>query len=390
MSNKVKKLMTTISEDLTDRMNKYFDKEAIDYFLTNYNQAKAEGRESKFEYYQRLAVRETDPVQQLMYEYCTLLNPQIAEYLAKDFYEDQMKNNTYSLEGEMFNGSDELLDIDSLNIIMDYGNEGIDKGLFAGQAAFTRKTPERTAEVSNIFETLFYKMGLNYAAKIVLISRLLLGSSTGKTRLDRTASLDLSTVMRKLPEEYFVVQNQIKDLEKAGLKDEEITATVVINGKMPTEELPIKVPRLLGKVEITQANKDLQEAMMDLSDSEDLDELYDFMYVNESSDNKLLMLNTLLMILRGKKVSTQKAIKAILQVIKISRDKNSPILKSKYYKDLTDKEIARNLIKMLASKNKEEVTKAQCFIMAPALFRNNKINKTIKQLMNPKGEGLVK
>jgi hypothetical protein len=374
----------TIEEALGD-ITRYLDEQTIAHLIADQKQADQRGVMSQYQRFSRMAEQEPDARKKIYYEFRALLPEDLARKLAMEYYQKEIRNGVYSLDSMMDSPDGEgEMESSALNIKGSYGNPNITKGMFETMLNKGMDTPERRLEVSDLFEKLIDNLGR--AARIILITRLVTGASTGKIRQKEGSpmfGLDLTQIVRKIPAEYNLVMNQIKALEKETLvKPEHITSTLIFNGttKMVGND-ERKVERIIGKREITSGNEELQKALMKLSGASDLKELVAFLDVRESKDDVPAgaMLKAIEAILSGGKVELSTLIRVIVMAVSANIKGATDLSLSKAWSGRPLKEIARSYLNMAKIARTElDWMPLQDLIMAPVFDKENPLAKLVK------------
>lgn len=396
----------SVNEAFTDRMTQYIDDRAIDYLRKNLEDSKATGKQSKYEYYSNLADRTNDPVMRVFYEFAMLLPEEQAMNLAREYYQREIRSGTISYdqyeaendEGESTGGM--------LNTKFSVSAGLLDKGIFSSIAAGERATPARQVEVNDLFDKLFFEYTTR-PARLVLIARLLTGSSTGRVRKHDSGKLDLSRVMHRLPKEYAEVMAQYEHFLDSGIQEDEISAKDLIVGWKPTQEHPIEIKGIWNHTAWRDGQRDLEIAIHDMVgdgyetvaqirkffnvneelitfEGGDLDE------VNESAQEANRINKAIEFILAGQPAKYSDVVRALKFVIADNLATKSPMLKSKLFKNRKPKYVLEAMLKMLKSGRDEQIKQVQFAILAPALTRNVKAKKMMMNVLNAKGRQVLK
>lgn len=368
-------LLSNIAESLGD-ISKYLDERAIQYAIDNYTAAKVNGVKSQMEKFAELARNESDPIQRMYYENRMYLPPEQAMFLAKEFYQKEIRSGTGSLD--LFSGDEasEMGDTGSvLNFTSTYGNPGVDKGMFANLVDGSKRTPERLLELDDFVTKLFGM--LSDSAQIVLIARLLTGGSTGRQRGSSKSGnlmgLDLAAIMKKLPAEYKTVVDKMEELHDQGVNPDEVTTQMILTGNTQLDRagLERRVKGLLAKWEITAANEELKKAMQTLTKQHEVKDIAKFMHVNESIEESadkrsLSFMKVLNSVLTGGKVTTSDMISAVVFAVTLNQKYGTQLSRSKMFSGST-KDVAKAYMKLAKSGNIKDVYKLQDLFMAPVI-----------------------
>lgn len=218
------------------------------------------------------------------------------------------------------------------------------------------------------------------------------GSSTGRSRINRNATLDLSSYMHRLPPEFNLVQKQYNALLDAGVKPEDMTANLIVNGRTATEDNPTVVKRLLAKHEITSANADLQDMIYKLSEAgvDTEDALAKFMHVNEAIDASNNIMRAVMQILGGRQVIMADAIRAIVFAVAENYKLKTPMVKSKIFRQGRNiPATAKLVLKLFKTGQEQNIRLVQNILMAPVIFRNPKA-KDLTAKLNSAGKSLAR
>lgn len=397
----------SVNEAFTDRMTQYIDDRAIDYLRKNLEDSKATGKQSKYEYYSDLADRTNDPVMRVFYEFAMLLPEEQAMNLAREYYQREIRSGTISYdqyesendEGEKTGGM--------LNTKFSVSAGLLDKGIFSAIAAGERRTPERNVEINDLFDKLMFEYTTR-PARLVLIARLITGSSTGKVRKSDAGKMDLSRIMHRLPPEYAEVMGQYEHFLSSGIQEDEINAKALIVGWKPTQEHPIEIKGIWNHTAWRDGQRDLEIAIHDMvgdgyetvaqirkffNVNEELitfDEGEEFTEVDESGASPARITKAIEFMLAGQPVRYSDAVRAIKFVVADNIATKSPMLKSKLFKNRKPKFVVEAMLKMLKSGRDEQIKQVQFAILAPALTRNVKAKKMMMNVLNAKGRQVLK
>lgn len=366
--------MKTIEEAMDNI--RWIHDEAIRYAKANLSASKAAGVESQVEKYARLASKESDARRKEYFINRMLLSKEAAQLMTNEFYQKAIRSGTisdiaYGPEGEFSR-------IDT----MSYGVAGVDKGMFSSIATGRDSNPEVIVSIEDLLDKIFKhpKMKSNYAT--VLIASLMFGTGKGSRSSSAKSGLDLAGYMDKPPREYFLIQEQIKKIEKLGVDSDDITMSMVLYGYEKKDENTGKVvtrvqPMLSEKVVRTARNDIFPSVIRDVVGADNDSEVAKLvlnrsmgMY-HESRDKTNIIINAINNYLSGVQVTASDLISAIVAAVHINMTEKTELSKSKYFRgDLST--VAKRFMAAAKKGGEDNVYLVQDLFLAPALDRENK------------------
>lgn len=376
-----------INEALHD-IEKYMDDQMIQYMNDNLTDPKRRAQYLKaIKHYDQLAKNAASPVDALYYEYRMYLSHEGALNLAREFYQKEIRSNTYSstVEGMM---DEEGQTLDQISMVDPSKEVIMDKGMFAD---FSSKDndPSKILVRQDLFSKVLNNPKLVQNDRIVLIVNLLFGYGPGLRNVGHERDgIYLEELMNDVPKEYKMVKDQIKELQKFGIPDNEINAEKVLYGawKADDTESGLKLPGILkgGRNERTKATERIQRAVKDLFGSEEMKVIKSVMLVdkwtpvseamkliskatnyqpvNEAASNLMTILDR---VMRGKSVTSGEMIKLIVQGVAQNLERRTELSKSALFKK-PFKELCKFYLQLAKSNDEADQVSVQVMLMAPA------------------------
>lgn len=361
----------------SDRMNQLLDQKMMDYINDNMKDPR---RKEQFlraqKRYSDMAKRATDPVTAMYFEYRTLLPKDQAKILAREFYQSEIRSGTvtdvaYGDDGETYSKVDTI----------GYGNTFADKGMFADLGS-KGSNPQKTFEIDDFLTKLFNSKYLDHRDRLVLVTRLLLGS--GPNLRNKSGSknfgMDLEGLMNHPPSELKDVEDQITKLIKFGIEVEDINPSKVLGGvnKNDADTGSVNVAPMVDSKRVKSAEDNIQKALKSLAGTEDMDQVRKFMLVDreyrlnedlnieEAVGDGNIAVDAINSYIEGSPVTMGNLIKAISLSVQSNIKIKTPLTKTTYFNG-TFKDICKRYIGLAKKGGDMNIFTVQDMMMAPAL-----------------------
>ncbi|BCG50105.1 hypothetical protein [Ralstonia phage RP13] len=399
-----------ISEADWSDVTSLFDEKVLAYWDANTKNATPEQRQRfklAIQRFSKMAREVKDPLQALYYEYRALGLPENqAVMAARSFYRREIKNGVIS---------DTISDIETGETrslaetveTADYGHAGVDKGIFTSLTSL-QSEPQRLYEVDDFFTKLFASPLLDQTDRIVLVTYLTLGTGPGfrakaggsgeghkrgagaAGKLEGNAPIDLEMIMDKPPKELDMVKQQIKDLIKFGVPEDEITGNKIFHGatKGDQEDSAVQMRGLIGggTKRVVTSQGHIQNALKALIGKESLADIKDFLlkeshtptidtlfsineyFIEEASDEKSEKIaNTIdAYLTHGRGITIKDLIPAIISAVSINIKNKTRLSKSKAFNGSV-KSISRHYVDRAKTGKLVDIYAVQDLFLAPVL-----------------------